>query len=80
MTIKPGITGLAQVSGRSDLLFEEEVKLDVYYIENWSLLLDLSIYFEPLAILKIVKLNNFYIMKVALIHDHLAQDGGAEKS
>ena len=43
LTIKPGITGLAQVSGRSDLLFEEEVKLDVYYIENWSLLLDLSI-------------------------------------
>ncbi len=53
MTIKPGITGLAQVSGRSDLLFEEEVKLDVYYIENWSLLLDLSILLRtPLAILK----------------------------
>lgn len=53
LTIKPGITGLAQVSGRSDLLFEEEVKLDVYYIENWSLLLDLSILLRtPLAILK----------------------------
>lgn len=53
LTVKPGITGLAQVSGRSDLLFEEEVKLDVYYIENWSLLLDLSILFRtPLAILK----------------------------
>lgn len=43
LTIKPGITGLAQISGRSDLSFEEEVKLDTYYIENWNLLLDLSI-------------------------------------
>ncbi|MBI5077022.1 sugar transferase [Candidatus Falkowbacteria bacterium] len=38
--IKPGVTGLAQISGRSDLDFEEEVKLDTYYIENWSLKLD----------------------------------------
>ncbi len=53
LTVKPGISGLAQVSGRSDLLFEEEVKLDVYYIENWSLLLDLSILFKtPLAVVK----------------------------
>ncbi len=53
LTVKPGITGLAQVSGRSDLLFEEEVKLDVYYIENWSLLLDMSILLRtPLAVFK----------------------------
>lgn len=53
LTIKPGITGLAQISGRSDLLFEEEAKLDIYYIENWSLMLDLSILFKtPLAVLK----------------------------
>ncbi|MEK7528581.1 MAG: sugar transferase, partial [Patescibacteria group bacterium] len=37
LTIKPGITGLAQINGRSDLGFEEEVELDTYYIENWSL-------------------------------------------
>jgi exopolysaccharide biosynthesis polyprenyl glycosylphosphotransferase len=43
LTIKPGITGLAQISGRSDLSFEEEVKLDTYYIENWSLALDMAI-------------------------------------
>ncbi len=43
LTIKPGITGMAQISGRSDLVFEEEVKLDIYYIENWSLKLDLQI-------------------------------------
>jgi len=53
LTIKPGVTGLAQVSGRSDLLFEEEVKLDVYYIENWSILLDISILLRtPFAVLK----------------------------
>jgi exopolysaccharide biosynthesis polyprenyl glycosylphosphotransferase len=52
LSIKPGITGLAQISGRSDLGFEDEVKLDSYYIENWSILLDLSILFRtPLAII-----------------------------
>lgn len=40
---KPGITGLAQISGRSDLGFDEEVKLDLFYLENWSFLLDLII-------------------------------------
>ncbi len=43
LDIKPGITGLAQVSGRSDLDFDEEIKLDIYYIENWSLWLDIQI-------------------------------------
>lgn len=43
LDIKPGITGLAQISGRSDLSFDDEVKLDTYYIENWSLWLDLQI-------------------------------------
>lgn len=53
LTIKPGITGMAQISGRSDLSFEEEVKLDTYYIENWTLLLDLAILLRtPLAVLR----------------------------
>lgn len=53
LTIKPGMTGLAQISGRSDLSFEEEIKLDTYYIENWSLLLDISILIKtPLAIIR----------------------------
>lgn len=43
LTIKPGVSGMAQVSGRSDLKFEDEYKLDVYYIENWSLWLDIQI-------------------------------------
>jgi len=43
LTIKPGVTGMAQVSGRSDLAFEDEYRLDVFYIENWSLWLDVVI-------------------------------------
>lgn len=43
LAIKAGATGLAQVSGSSDLPFEQEVALDTFYIENWSLSLDLKI-------------------------------------
>ncbi len=43
---KPGITGLWQVSGRSDVNFKEWVELDVYYIENWTLMLDFHILFR----------------------------------
>lgn len=43
LNMKPGITGLAQISGRSDLDFEEEVRLDTFYMENWALWLDLVI-------------------------------------
>ena len=43
LDMKPGLTGLWQVSGRNRIPFEEMVKLDLYYIENWSLLLDLKI-------------------------------------
>jgi lipopolysaccharide/colanic/teichoic acid biosynthesis glycosyltransferase len=41
--VRPGITGLAQISGRATLSFSEEVALDLKYIEEWSLLLDLTI-------------------------------------
>jgi len=43
LAVKPGITGLWQVSGRSDLSWAETVRLDVKYVDNWSLMLDLSI-------------------------------------
>lgn len=50
--IKPGVTGLAQISGRADLDFEEEVALDNYYIENWSIGKDLYILLKtPFAVL-----------------------------
>ncbi|NDE75071.1 MAG: sugar transferase, partial [Proteobacteria bacterium] len=43
LSVTPGLTGLWQVSGRSDLPFDEMVMLDLYYIENWSLSLDVKI-------------------------------------
>ncbi|MEA3249231.1 MAG: sugar transferase [Patescibacteria group bacterium] len=50
LTVKPGITGMSQVSGRANLDFEEEVKLDIYYIENWSPWLDLAILIKTPAV------------------------------
>lgn len=48
--VLPGISGLWQVSGRNQLTFEEMVKLDLYYIENWSLELDLRILFKTVSV------------------------------
>jgi len=43
LAVKPGLTGLWQVSGRSDLSWDDSVRLDVHYVENWSLAMDLMI-------------------------------------
>ena len=43
LVVKPGMTGLWQVSGRSNLTWEESVRLDLRYVENWSLAMDLLI-------------------------------------
>ena len=43
LAIKPGLTGLSQISGRSNLSYEEEINLDTFYIENWSLYMDMII-------------------------------------
>jgi len=51
LTIKPGVTGMAQISGRSDLDFEDEYRLDLYYIENWSLWLDIQICLKTVGVL-----------------------------
>jgi exopolysaccharide biosynthesis polyprenyl glycosylphosphotransferase len=48
--VKPGITGLAQISGRSGLRFEEEVRLDIQYIEEWSFALDLWILWRTIFV------------------------------
>ena len=48
LTIIGGITGLWQVSGRSDLTFDELCLLDIYYIENWSLVLDVRILLQTI--------------------------------
>ncbi len=50
LQIKPGMTGLPQVSGRANLSFDEEVQLDSYYIEHWSPWLDLSILLRTIGV------------------------------
>lgn len=49
LAVKPGITGLWQVSGRADLPWDEAVRLDVRYVENWSLMLDLQILWKTVG-------------------------------
>ena len=49
LTVKSGLTGFAQVSGRRDISFEERRALDIYYVMNWSLMLDAQIFFKTIA-------------------------------
>lgn len=51
LVVKPGITGLWQVSGRSDLAWDESVRLDLRYVENWSFALDLQILWKTISVL-----------------------------
>lgn len=51
LEVKGGLTGLWQVSGRSDLTFDEQCLLDIYYIENWSLALDIRLILQTLPYL-----------------------------
>jgi exopolysaccharide biosynthesis polyprenyl glycosylphosphotransferase len=53
LTVQPGITGLWQVSGRSDITYAERVKLDMHYIRNWSIWLDIQLLLATIpAVLK----------------------------
>jgi exopolysaccharide biosynthesis polyprenyl glycosylphosphotransferase len=49
LLVKPGITGLWQVSGRSDLSWEDGIRLDLFYVENWSLTSDMTILWKTLG-------------------------------
>ena len=52
-TVKPGLTGYWQVNGRQTVSYEERVRMDLHYIKNWSLALDLKILLKtPYAVLK----------------------------
>lgn len=51
LSLKPGITGLWQVSGRNDVSYEDRVKLDIYYVENWSLWLDIRILLRTIGVI-----------------------------
>ncbi len=50
LTVRPGITGLWQVSGRSDISYDERVRLDMYFIRNWSIWLDLQLLFQTIPV------------------------------
>ena len=53
LTVQPGITGLWQVSGRSDLSYDERVRLDMYYIRNWTIWSDIQILWQTIpAVIK----------------------------
>ena len=49
LAVKAGVTGLAQVSGRRDISFEERRRLDVYYVQNWSIIFDIQILFKTVV-------------------------------
>jgi lipopolysaccharide/colanic/teichoic acid biosynthesis glycosyltransferase len=51
LVVKPGLTGLWQVNGRSDLTWEESVRLDLRYVENWSFALDVQIMWKTISAL-----------------------------
>ena len=51
LVVKPGLTGLWQVNGRSDLSWDESVRLDLRYVENWSFALDLQILWKTISVL-----------------------------
>jgi len=50
LLVRPGITGLWQVSGRSDLSWDDAVRLDLYYVDNWSLVLDLHTLWRTIGV------------------------------
>jgi len=50
LTILPGITGLWQVSGRSDISYEERVRLDMHYIRNWTIWFDLQLLWQTIPV------------------------------
>jgi exopolysaccharide biosynthesis polyprenyl glycosylphosphotransferase len=50
LLVRPGITGLWQVSGRSDLSWDDAVRLDLYYVDNWSLAFDLTILWRTVGV------------------------------
>jgi exopolysaccharide biosynthesis polyprenyl glycosylphosphotransferase len=51
LVVKPGLTGMWQVNGRSDLSWEESVRLDLRYVENWSFALDLQILWKTISVI-----------------------------
>lgn len=71
--VKPGITGWAQVNGRNALTWEEKFKLDVWYVDNWNLALDLKIIW--LTLLKVLRRDDISAEGYATMPEFLGQRG-----
>lgn len=71
--VKPGITGWAQVNGRNALTWEEKFKLDVWYVDNWNLALDLKIIW--LTLLKVLCRDDISAEGYATMPEFLGQRG-----
>jgi exopolysaccharide biosynthesis polyprenyl glycosylphosphotransferase len=62
LRVPPGVTGLWQISGRSDVDYDERVEMDMQYISNWNIWLDLNILFKtiPAVLKKMERIDDFY--------------------
>ena len=76
--VKPGITGWAQVNGRNAISWEDKFKLDVWYVDNWSVWLDVKIIF--LTIWKILRRENINQPGQATAEEFLGYDFGRKKA
>lgn len=56
-TVRPGVTGWAQINGRKDVIWDERIKMDVFYVENMSLTFDLKIFFKTIRNVLLMKDN-----------------------
>jgi lipopolysaccharide/colanic/teichoic acid biosynthesis glycosyltransferase len=52
LLVKPGMTGLWQINGRTDLPIDEAMRLDLHYVENWSVALDLMVLWKTFAVVR----------------------------
>lgn len=67
--VRPGITGWAQVNGRNSISWEKKFELDIWYVENWSLLLDIKILF--LTIFKVLKRKDINSKGAETMHEFM---------
>lgn len=51
LSVKPGLTGYWQANGRSNITYEERIKMELYYVDNMSLWLDIKIFFKTFGVL-----------------------------
>jgi lipopolysaccharide/colanic/teichoic acid biosynthesis glycosyltransferase len=72
--VRPGITGWAQINGRNSLAWEERFKLDVWYVDHWTLGLDARILWK--TVLKVVFRENISQDGCATMHEFLGDDKG----